>query len=210
MKLSHKPKFLALFGLAAALAAPTRAAEVPDNAGDVNPIKIGTQLPPITLPERDGKAFDLNASLKTKPTVLIFYRGGWCPFCNAQLSQLAKIQPDLEKLGYQMVAITPDSPAELLKTSGKNKLTYTLLSDSKMEIAQKMGLAFRMDDETYKKYVGYGIDLEKSSGQSHHLLPVPAVFLVGKDGMINFSYVNPNYKIRLNGDVLLAAAKAYR
>jgi peroxiredoxin len=183
---------------------------VPTRAEDVNPAKIGTMLPKLTLATVKNQRFDLNAAVAKAPTVLVFYRGGWCPFCNSQLAALGKIEPQLKRLGYQIIAVTPDSPLELSKTLGKQKLSYSLVSDSTMSAARALGLAFRVDDETFTKYQGYGIDLEKSSGQTHHLLPVPAVYLIGKNGMINFSYVNPNYAVRLNGDVLLAAARAYK
>ena len=89
----------------------------------------------------------------------------------------------------------------------KEKLTYTLLSDSKMEAAQALGIAFKVDDATLDRYEEYGIDLERASGEKHHLLPVPSVFIVGTDGTISFEHVNPNYKVRLHPDLLLAAAK---
>ncbi|MBW3637604.1 MAG: AhpC/TSA family protein [Armatimonadetes bacterium] len=204
-----KPFFLPL-ALAASISSLAAQPAVPTRAADVNPAKIGTTLPPIALVDVKNQPFDLNAAVAKAPAVLVFYRGGWCPFCNAQLAALAKIEPQLKTLGYQIIAVTPDSPSELSRTLGKQPLSYTLLSDSKMSAARALGLAFRVDDETFKKYQGFGLDLEKSSGEKHHLLPVPAVYLVGKDGLLNFSYVNPNYKVRLNGDVLLAAAKAYK
>jgi peroxiredoxin len=76
-----------------------------------------------------------------------------------------------------------------------------------MEAAKAFGLAFRVDDKGYQRLSGYGIDLEAASGEKHHLLPVPAVYLVGKDGIVQFQYVNPNYRVRLTPEVLLAAAK---
>lgn len=198
------------FGVTSLVASAQTQAPIPRRAEDVNPAKIGTLLPKIRLVDVKNKPFDLNAAVAKTPTVLVFYRGGWCPFCSVHLAALGKIEPRLKKLGYRIIAVTPDSPSELSKTLGKQKLSYTLLSDSKMSAARALGLAFRVDNKTIGKYREYGIDLEKSSGQTHHLLPVPAVYLVGKDGMLNFSYVNPNYKVRLNGDVLLAAAKAYK
>jgi hypothetical protein len=78
-----------------------------------------------------------------------------------------------------------------------------------MAAAKAFGLAFRVDDELYERYKGFNIDLENASGETHHLLPVPAVLIIGKDGRIRFQYVNPDYKIRLDAQVLLAAARAY-
>ena len=124
------------------------------------------------------------------------------------MAQLRDVQPQLEKLGYQLLAISTDRPQELDKSTQKQELKYMLLSDSKMLASQALGIAFQVDEATVSKYKGAGLDLEKVSGERHHLLPVPSVFVVGTDGIINFSYVNPNYKVRLAPEVLLAAAKA--
>ena len=67
-----------------------------------------------------------------------------------------------------------------------------------------------MDDETYDRYIGYGINLEEISGETHHVLPAPSTYIIGTDGIISFQYTNPNYKVRLHPDVLLAAARAYK
>lgn len=77
-----------------------------------------------------------------------------------------------------------------------------------MEAAKSFGIAFRVDAATVEKYKGYGIDLEQASGETHHLLPVPSVFVVGREGTVLFSYVNPDYRVRLDPDVLLAVAKS--
>ena len=182
--------------------------EVPTAADKVCPLKVGQAVPGVALRTLNGKPVKLSQAVKSRPSVIVFYRGGWCPYCNMHLSALAKSEKKLLKLGYQILAISPDRPEELKKSKGKHKMNYTLLSDSSMEAAKKFGLAFRVGDALLKKYKGYGIDLEASSGQKHHLLPVPAVFLVDTEGIIQFQYVNPDYKIRLNGDVLMAAAKA--
>jgi peroxiredoxin len=89
----------------------------------------------------------------------------------------------------------------------KNELGYTLLSDSKMEAARAFGIAFQVDDAMFETLKGYGIDIEADSGEKHRQLPVPAVFLIGDKG-IEFQYVNPNYRVRLAPEVLLAAAEA--
>jgi len=123
------------------------------------------------------------------------------------LGQLQTIEKDLKALGYQIIAVTTDRPEELKKSVQKHELTYELLSDSSMAGAKALGIAFKVDDGTLKKLVGYGIDIEAASGETHHLLPVPSVFIVGQDGIIDFSYVNPDHSVRLNADLLLAVAK---
>lgn len=181
---------------------------IPSKAEDIQPLSVGAMVPSLTLEDADGNVFDFNKAIKKQPAVVIFYRGGWCPYCNLQLGQLQTVEPNLLELGYQILAISPDRPKKLAESSDKQHLTYTLLSDSTMKAAKAFGIAFRVDDETINKYRGYGIDLEAASGQTHHLLPVPAVFIVGTDGTINYRYTNPDYKVRLSPDELLKAAQA--
>ena len=88
-------------------------------------------------------------------------------------------------------------------------LGFQLLSDSAMTAAVEFGLAWRMPNDMFEKYVGFGIDIEGASGQKHHVLPVPAVFLVGTDRVVHFQHVDPNHRVRLDAEVLLAAAKIH-
>ena len=202
MMKSPFPKLLLALFLVAPIA---RAQTVPTSADEVSPLKIGLKLPEITLADSTGAQYELTKSLQNGPAILVFYRGGWCPYCNTQLSGLGKIEPELLKLGYRLFAVSPDSPAELSKTGVKHNLRYKLLSDAKMEASRALGLAFRVDDETVGKYKTYGIDL----GKSQNFLPVPAIYLVGGDGIVDFSYVNPDYKTRVPEELILAAAKIF-
>lgn len=181
--------------------------EVPTRAEDVKPVLVGTKLPSLTLSKANGETLNLSEAARKAPMVLIFYRGGWCPYCNVQLQDLRKIESRLNKLGYQIVAVSPDQPEQLKNSVDKNKIGYTLVSDSKGELMKAMGIAFRVDDETHGKYKGYGIDLEAASGQKHHWLPVPSVFLVDRTGTVTFSYVNPDYRVRMPASVILSAAE---
>jgi peroxiredoxin len=180
---------------------------VPTSAQEIRPLPIGAAIPEVMLKTAEGTDFNLKTAVLRKPTVLIFYRGGWCPYCNLQLGQLQTVEPELLKLGYQILAISPDRPAKLVESVEKDKLSYTLLSDSSMTAAKAFGIAFRVDEATLKKYKGHGIDLEAASGEKHHLLPVPAVFIVGTDGRIKFVHADPDYKVRLEPEALLSAAK---
>ena len=183
--------------------------DVPGNAAEVTPVLVGQALPRLILRTVEGEPFDLNEAVAKKPTVLVLYRGGWCMYCNLQLAQLKSIESALVDAGCQIIAISPDRPAKLAESGAKHGLEYLLLSDSKMTAARALGVAFRVDDATVVKYKdSYGIDLEGDSGQTHHQLPVPSAFVIGRDGVIRFAYVNPDYKVRVDPGVLLAAAKA--
>lgn len=180
---------------------------IPASAESVCPLKPGMMIPPVRLVEASGASMSLSDIVAQKPTVFIFYRGGWCPFCSVQLGQLQAIEQELRDMGLQLVGISPDTPEHLMKSSSQHSLSYTLLSDSDMEAAKRFGIAFQLDQGTVTQLKTHNLDIEAASGKTHHMLPVPAVFVVNKEGRITFSYVNPDYKVRLDPQVLLAAAR---
>ena len=185
-------------------AAPV-SAEIAASAAQVQPLLIGSALPQAMLTSIDGKQVALNKISGAKLTVLVFYRGGWCPYCNTQLSDLRKLVQPLKDKGVNLIAISPDQPSELFKSVEKNSLDYQLYSDASAQAIEGFGIGFKVDDATIEKYAGYGIDLEKSSGAKHHILPAPSVFLIDAAGTVQFAYVNPDYRVRLSANVVLAA-----
>ena len=190
-------------------ATETSTVDYVEDAADVRPPLIGTEIPDVDVRNVDGDTVSLRSLASQKPTVLIFYRGGWCPYCSKHMAQLQEAEDKIVEMGYQILAVSPDRPEKLKASISEHDLSYTLLSDSPMKASSAFGLAFKVDQETLDRYDEVGIDLEESSGYDHHLLPVPAVFLVDTDGTIRFKYVNPNYKVRIKSSVLLAAAEAY-
>ncbi len=190
------------------VAQPTRQPVIATSAEDVRPLEKGQPAPSTELRQSDGQAVELSTLYAQKPTILLFYRGGWCPYCNAHLGQVAQAEVELVKLGYQILAISPDGPEAIRQTLDKGEYNYQLLSDSDMKLAQAFGLAFRVDKPTVEKYTTFGIDLEKASGRDHHLLPVPAVYIVDRQGVIRFAHWDADYKARLSPEDLIAAASA--
>ena len=200
---SSFPTTFALFGAACALQAR--------NADQVSPILVGSDLPNVTVADEAGVGHSLPSLLEDKYSILVFYRGGWCPYCNTHLQELAKAEPKLLELGYQIIAISPDAPEYLASAEKDAALNYALYSDSGLEAASAFGIDFTLGKATVLKYKTFGIDLAKNSGgKNKNRLPVPSVFIVTPDNKIAFTYVNPNYKQRIPGDLLLAAAEALR
>lgn len=176
-------------------------AQIAEKPEDVSPLLIGEKIPNTTLLDTEGKSVQTNDVLNQK-TVLIFYRGGWCPYCNSQLADLQEIESEIVKLGYQIIAISPDAPAFLKETLQDNKLHYSLYSDSEGQFIKNVGIAFKAP-EKYGKMLG-----KYSEGKNNGLLPVPTVYVLNKNREIEFLYVNPDYKSRLKGEVLLGVLKA--
>jgi peroxiredoxin len=177
---------------------------VASSAEQTNPLQPGASVESVSLKTVDGRTAELADFIEEKPTVLVFYRGSWCPYCNTHLAGLKEIEQQILDAGWQIIAVSPDRPEKLAESLDEHQMKYTLLSDSKMRAAKMFQIAFKVDDKTIEKYKGYGIDLTDASGRDHHLLPVPAVFLIGTDGVIQFTYANPDYKVRLDPQKILS------
>ena len=173
------------------------------------PLMPGMMAPSFTVRDAHGENVDFDPTSMDKPLVLSFYRGGWCPYCNLHLSEMRHAEEELQDLGFDVWFISIDQPEVLRPSLDQPDISYALLSDSGLQATRAFGIAFRVDDETHQRYLTHDIDLEAASGESHHVLPVPSTFIIGKDGEINFAYSNPKYTVRLHPDVLLAAARAY-
>jgi peroxiredoxin len=177
---------------------------------NISPLLNGHEIPNVTLTTVDGKAVNLKELVSQKKTMFFFYRGGWCPFCNVQMGQLQAIEPKLIEMGIQLVGISPDSPEKLQASMTTNKLNYLLLSDEKMAAAQAFGLAFYTSDKVtslYQAKLGVSNTLyNMPTGEARLVLPVPAIYLSDKTGLIQFMYANPNYKVRAAPELILMAA----
>lgn len=174
---------------------------IPQKAIDISPLLIGEKVPDLPVKNLKSEEVSLVTLFAVKNTVLIFYRGGWCPYCNLHLAELQAIENDILNLGYQIIAISPDSPSNLQASLQKHKLNYQLLSDANMELSKAFGLAYAVPDASKER-------LNKASdGQNIGMLPVPSVFVINQQGEIMFEYINPDYKKRLKGSLLLAVLK---
>jgi len=198
-----------LLGFSVMSAAADKREDIHASADQVQPLLAGMNAPGFTVRDVENQPFNFVPGAQARPIVLTFFRGGWCPYCNLHLSELRLAETKLEEMGFDIWFISIDKPELLLASLNDPDIGYTIYSDSALNATRAFGLAFRVDDALNEKYLGYGIDLEKASGEHHHVLPAPATYIIGTDGVINFAYINPNYKVRLHPDVLLAAARAY-
>lgn len=183
---------------------PRRAAAT---AEEVNPVKEGERAPSATVFTPEGKPVDLQTLYGAAPTVLIFYRGGWCPYCRNHLADLRNVEDELEEAGFQILALSPDKPALVAEAAKEQDYGYRLLSDYQGEAALAFGLAFHVPGQTLEKYRKNDLYLRERSGQAQALLPVPAAYMVDTDGIIRYAHWNPNYKKRIDAQKLLERAK---
>ncbi|MDU8885165.1 peroxiredoxin-like family protein [Yeosuana sp. MJ-SS3] len=178
--------------------------EFPEKAEDISPLLIGEKFPKASLLDSKGQEVLLNKLIKQKPTVLIFYRGGWCPYCNQQLASLAEAESQIIDLGYQIIAISPDDYSVLKPSIDDNKVTYLLFSDAGAKLIQEVGIGFKTPGMA-KMYIK-----KKTKIDATEVLPVPTVMVVNTSGEILFEYINPNYKQRISEDLLISALKSLK
>lgn len=175
----------------------TALAQVPDKAEDISPLLIGEVIPSTEVQDVDGTKIDILEVVKKRPTVLLFYRGGWCPYCNVHLAAIGKVEKEILDLGYQLIGVAPDAKGQIDKTIEKNEVKYKVYSDASGDFMKAMGIAFQAPDRYGKMLDTY------SGGENLGFLPVPSVFVVDKEGTILFEYISPNYKERMTSELLL-------
>lgn len=182
-----------------------------ESAELVSPLLNGQQVPDVMAVTIEGKKVSLKHVLNDKKTILFFYRGGWCPFCNTQMGQLKKIEPSLKKLGFQLIGISTDAPKDLQKSVKDMDLSYQLLSDFDSTVSQAFGVAFLASKKVTDRYLAkmnLTNPLQKNSqGDARLVLPVPAIYVIDSKGLVQFNYVNPNFRVRLHESLLLKAAQ---
>lgn len=172
------------------------------------PLKVGDSVPDVTLRTEEDKEINLRKLMAEKPTVLVFFHGSWCPFCNGHLQSLTEIEEELNKTGGQIFAISLDQPGKLKAMPDREKIHCRLFSDPDAVAAKAFGIVFKIDDVTLEKCKEYGISMEAASGSDPHNQLHPTVFVANTNGVIRFAYVNPDYKVRLEPKKILEAAQA--
>jgi peroxiredoxin len=168
---------------------------------------INSKAPEFKLKDQSGLEVALKDLRKKGPVVLLFYRGMWCPFCNRQLKALQDSLSLIYDKGAQVVAITPEKGEGIDSTISKTGAVFPILHDEDMEIAEAYQVAFKVDDKTVNRYKMAGIDLLKNNGQKTAMLPIPAVYIINKEGSVTYRFFDENYRNRLPVSVILKNIK---
>jgi peroxiredoxin len=183
------------------------------SAEETMPMKAGEKVPDFTVYNVDGTPYHFQADNVERTTVLITFRGGWCPYCNTQLQELREVLPEIKASGVDILFLSGDRP-EILYSNLKQEtqhsiasLDYTILSDARLDASMALGLAFKMPDNTLERFRDRNREIDDSSIAIHNALPIPAVYVINTKGYIAFAYTNPDYKVRLPADEVKAAVE---
>lgn len=174
---------------------------------EASALKTGDKAPDFTLTSASGASVTLSERLKDGPVVVIFYRGGWCPYCNLELRAYQQELETFKSLGASLIAITPESPDNSLSTAEKNELSFDVLSDVGFEASDAFGLTFTFPAALRKVYEGFGLDVPKTNGDDAWRLPIPAAYVISQDGTIKLHHVDVDYTKRLDPADAIAALK---
>ena len=179
-----------------------KAQQLPYSSEDVKPLKIGSKIPSSLVKLAKGGEVQTESLFNRKQTILVVYRGGWCPFCNRQLSGLASIKDRLVDLGYQIVAVSPDSRSS--NESQKYAKSFFIASDDSTELIRNLGIAYQAPSK-------YSKILKKASkGKNLSVIPAPSVFILNSSGEILFRQVSKDFKQRISEELLLSIAEDYK
>ncbi|MEV6940765.1 peroxiredoxin-like family protein [Streptomyces sp. NPDC051172] len=182
--------------------------ELADSGQADRALTVGAQAPRFSLRSATGQTVALDDLLVDGPVVLTFYRGAWCPYCNIALRSLQQHHEAITARGARLVAVSPQIPDESLTLTEKHALAFDVLSDIGSDTAKQYGLAFDLPDDLAAVYDKLGFDLQRVNDGHPRTLPLPATYVIDRDGVIRWAFVNTDYTTRAEPADILAALDA--
>ena len=189
------------------LAEPTQYKTLPESKLGRNEagkgLQKGERVKGATLKTIDGEDYALASAWAERPALVVFYRGGWCPYCNGQVRELAVNYPKLKAAGVQPVLISVDAPDKTAALSRQYEIPFPVLSDPDLLAHRQFNVLLELDQNTLKKYRDYGIDLSAWSGRQHNTIAVASVFVIDQQGRVLASHATADYAERPSIEQLL-------
>ena len=182
---------------------PAAIGTLPDGIG----VAVGKAAPSAKLKNYDDEDIELSSQWAKRRMLLVFYRGGWCPFCNFQIREFTTRAGDLRKRNLNVVFVSVDKPSEATKSRDHHDLPFQFLSDSDLVLHKAYKVGFHVDEATRERLKKKGIDIERSSGKDHHTIAVPSLFLIDK-GKVKWAHADTDYKKRPRLSKVLKAIDA--
>ena len=173
-------------------------------------LQVGDQIPVFTLTNATGRPVSAADLLRQGPLVISFYRGAWCPYCNLELHALQPPLPDIEASGGQLVAISPNLPDTSLSSVEKHNLSFEVLSDIDNLLARRFGLVFSLGESLRPLYRKIGHDVPGQNGNDTWELPVPATYVVDREGTVVYRYINIDHTQRAEPAEIVTALESIR
>lgn len=171
-------------------------------------IDISKPVPNFTLPDAKGNLVSLNDLIEKGPLVLTFYRGNWCPYCNLQLKALQSKLTEIKSLGAQLIAISPQVPDKSFSKSDIANMDFSVLSDQSAKVAKSFGVAWEVPEFLIEHMKNdRNLDLEKINNDNANIIPIPATYIISKEGIVTWRYLDVDYRTRAEPDDIIEALK---
>lgn len=170
----------------------------------------GEIAPAFTLLNTAGEEISSDKLLSKGPLVINFYRGAWCPYCNLELKAFEDSMREIRGLGADLVSISPNIREKSAELSAENPFSFHILSDEGNGVARQFGLVFTLAEELRPIYRQFGIDLLEYDGNNSNELPMPATYVVGRDGVIVHAFVDADYTKREEPEAVVEVLKKIR
>ena len=165
---------------------------------------VGDNFPDAELIDAHGNKVSINELLKSGPTIINFYRGEWCPYCNLEINAFQRALPEIRAKDAQMIAISPQTPDKSLTLEEKHSLEFPVLSDVGNKLARDLGLVFDLSDALKVAYTNFGFPLPAYNGDDSWTLPIPATYVVDQSGLITYAFIDADYSQRTEPQEVLA------
>lgn len=175
-------------------------------AGEAAP-KVGEPMPPFMLPDDTGRMVTLADLIARGAAAIVFHRGHWCPYCRISINALAHALPRVEALGARMAAIVPDRQQFAGEMKVDSGAMFPILSDMDNGYAMSLNLAIWVGAEMEEYMRSIGRTLPVYHGNDAWVLPIPATFVVGRDGKVKARHIDPDFRRRMDVDKLVEALK---
>ena len=161
-----------------------------------NILPVGSEIPDFKLQDHDGKSVSSSDLLAKGRLVLCFIRGRWCPSCVAQMEAMNLILPEVEQAGATLAAVSPQTVQQSFFMRDQHKLRFPLLSDAGNEVARQFGLAYRVPEDQKAIYQRAFVNLPFVNGDDTWELPIPATYIIDRDGTVLYAFANEDYTDR--------------
>lgn len=181
--------------------------EIRANKLKENALQVGAKIPNHSLTDVDGDTVKLKSFIQYDYLILNFYRGGWCPYCNMELREYERLVNDFKEQGVGIIAVSPETPELATETIIKNVLSFPVLTDTNAQFMKKIGLVFKLDEDSKREFVNFGMDFTKINGNENFELPVPAIYVINKEMEVVFVHFEEDYMTRLEPTELLEKMK---
>jgi peroxiredoxin len=173
-------------------------------------LQVGASAPDVNAQGLDGSPVRLASLWSDSDVLVVFYRGGWCPYCNFQVRELAEAWPAFQQRGVRPVLVSVDRVEEAARTQASWEVPFPVLSDPDLVAHEAFRVVYAADDAEVERLAKVGLDVEGASGRTHHKFAVPSLFYVESPGVIRWVHIERDYKTRPSPEQILAAIDAAR